>query len=163
ASQRSKSSSRRAGRLRLAGSHRLTMDAGAVDALIGAGVGGTIAFVAAYGAEWLRRRRAGRHAARLIAWEPRPTKKLMLDAEKQGPIFLPARPRTVAWDTHGAALADQVDRDTLDAVAIAYATADSFRRLIDDANEGRTVVEPGSDLSVDQLVAPVDAAISALS
>jgi hypothetical protein len=98
------------------------MDAGAVDALVGAGAGALLTAGLAYLGGFLRRRRSSRTAARLIWWELVATATLVREAVESGTIAgSPSSPQMVMWETHAAALADQASSPSLTKLALAYA------------------------------------------
>jgi hypothetical protein len=105
------------------------MGAGAVDALIGVGVGAVLGFLSAQLTERFRRQRRGRAAARLIWMELSRSEALAKESGEAGPGPAPLTPRFVFWESHADALAEVVPPDALVDLEIAYGSAEMLRDI----------------------------------
>ncbi len=98
--------------------------------LIGVGAGTVLGFVAGQGAEWFRRRRRGRAAARLIWSELSRSEALAGQAIEFGPGPPPVVPRFGFWETHAGALAEVAHPDVLIDLEVAYGAAETLGRAL---------------------------------
>jgi hypothetical protein len=96
--------------------------------LIGVGAGTVLGFVTGQSAEWFRRQRRGRTAARLI-WSELSRSKVLAGQEVEfGPGSPPVVPRFAYWENHAGALAEVVHPDVLIDVEVAYGAAETLGR-----------------------------------
>lgn len=106
------------------------VSAGAVDALIGVGVGAVLGFISAQLTERLRRRERSRSAARLVWTELGRSEALANAVMEYGPGPGGVVPRFVFWDTHAASLAQVVHPDVLIDLEVAYGAAEILGTVV---------------------------------